>query len=184
MHNNLSENIMKIINQNHTYIDYFKEIKVKQKTMILREGEKSNFIYYIKKGCLRLWYNNDGKEITFQFFFENQAFSGLYGNVPSLFNLESIEQSNLLLIKVSDFKRILNDNPEMKNLMIDNLLKILEKYSMEFLSQIKNSSQKRYIDLIENHPEIIKRIPQQYIASYLGITPISLSRIRKRISIS
>jgi CRP-like cAMP-binding protein len=55
-----------------------------------------------------------------------------------------------------------------------------KNYSQLFLSQIKDTPRERYEELIINHPEIIKRVPQHYIASYLGITPISLSRIRNR----
>jgi CRP-like cAMP-binding protein len=62
----------------------------------------------------------------------------------------------------------------------DLMFQRFKNYSQLFLSQIKDTPQERYEDLINNHPEIIKRVPQHYIASYLGITPISLSRIRNR----
>ncbi|HPO63919.1 MAG TPA: Crp/Fnr family transcriptional regulator [Candidatus Kapabacteria bacterium] len=169
---------------NKEYSELFKEIQVKPKTILLKEGEISNYLYFIKEGCLRLWFNNDGKEITFQFFFENQAFSGLFGKRLGFFNLESIETSTLLIMKNSDLLHIIKEKPKIKEDLFEILLQRLEDYCMLFLSRIKDNPKKRYIDLLENQPEIIKRIPQQYIASYLGITPISLSRIKKKIHFS
>ncbi len=77
-----------------------------------------------------------------------------------------------------------NEIPEIKEVMFEVLLERVEDYCMLFLSRIKDNPKKRYIDLLENQPEIIKRILQQYIASYIGITPISLSRIKKKIHFS
>jgi CRP-like cAMP-binding protein len=62
----------------------------------------------------------------------------------------------------------------------DFIFQRFRNYAQLFLSRIKDSPQERYENLLENHSEIIKRVPQHYIASYLGITPISLSRIRNR----
>ena len=71
----------------------FRETEVPTKKTLLCEGDISNNIYFIKKGCLRLWFNNDGKDITFQFFFENNAVSSIESFLekkPGQFNLESI----------------------------------------------------------------------------------------------
>jgi predicted choloylglycine hydrolase len=70
--------------------------------------------------------------------------------------------------------------PQLKEGFQEILFQRFRNYAQLFLSRIKDSPQERYRDLLTNHPEIIKRIPQHYIASYLGITPISLSRIRNR----
>ena len=87
-------------------------------------------------------------------------------------------------MKNSDLLHIIKEKPKIKEDLFEILLQRLEDYCMLFLSRIKDNPKKRYIDLLENQPEIIKRIPQQYIASYLGITPISLSRIKKKIHFS
>jgi len=163
--------------------DSFVERKIASKTVLLKEGEISNHIHFIKRGCLRLWFNKDGKDITFQFFFEGQAVASIesfLSNQPSMFTLESIEPSTIFSIGKENFEQLQQFFPQMKESFHEILFQRFRNYSQLFLSRIKDSPQERYEDLIKNHPEIIRRIPQHYIASYLGITPISLSRIRNR----
>lgn len=161
----------------------FTEREVPAKTNLLREGEISAQAYIIKKGCLRQWFNKDGKDITFQFFFENQPVASIDSFInrqPSLFNLESIEPSVILSITRSNFEKLLLDFPELQKKLQDYIYQRFRNYALLFLSRIKDTPQERYEELIKNHPQIIKRVPQHYIASYLGITPVSLSRIRNR----
>jgi len=161
----------------------FIEKKIASKTILLHEGEISNNIYFIKEGCLREWFNKDGKDITFQFFFEVQPVASIdsfMNNKPSLFTIESIEPSTILSIGKEDFKELFITYPELKDKFQDFIFQRFRNYGLLFLSRIKDSPQERYEDLIKNHPEIIKRVSQHYIASFLGITPISLSRIRNR----
>ncbi len=158
----------------------FQERTIKAKTILLSEGQTSRHIYFVKKGCLRLWFNNQGKDVSFQFFLEGQAVSSFFGREPSLFTLESIEPSVIVLLKKSDFDKMLNIIPELKDGFYEILFRRFENYAKLFLSQIKDSPEKRYLDLMATNPELIQRIPQHYLASYLGITPVSLSRIRNR----
>lgn len=162
------------------YTGLLREISIPAKTILLNEGELSQNIYFVRKGCLRLWFNNQGTDITFQFFFEDQAVSCLLGRKPSLFTLESIETSTLVILPTNDFESLLKEIPELKDGFMEIILQRLENYSSLFLSRIKDKPQKRYEDLIHENPQILKRVPQYYIASYLGITPVSLSRIRNR----
>jgi CRP-like cAMP-binding protein len=161
----------------------FVEKEISSKTVLLQEGEISNNIYLIKKGCLREWFNKDGKDITFQFFFEGQPVASIesfMNQKPSLYAIESIEPTTILTIGKADFDKLLIAYPEFKNGFQDFIFQRFRIYAQLFLSRIKDTPQERYEDLIKNHPEIIKRVPQHYIASFLGITPISLSRIRNR----
>ncbi len=156
---------------------------IASRTVLLKEGEVSKNIFFIKKGCLREWFNKDGKDITFQFFFEGQAVASIdsfMNQKPSLFTIESIEPSTILSINKVDFDKLLNKYPEFNIGFQDLIFERFRNYGQLFLSRIKDTPQERYEDLIKNYPEIIKRIPQHYIASFLGITPISLSRIRNR----
>ena len=159
------------------------EKEVASKTILLNEGEISNHIYFIKKGCLREWFNKDGKDITFQFFFEGQPVASIdsfMNREPSLFTIESIEPTTVLTMKKADFEKLINFNPEFKTGFQDFIFQRFRNYGQLFLSRIKDTPVEQYQDLIKNNPEIVKRIPQHYIASYLGITSISLSRIRNR----
>lgn len=151
--------------------------------MLLREGEISKNIFFIKKGCLRLWFNKDEKEITVHFFFEGQSVASIdsfLNEQPSKFTIESIEPSIIITIDKETFNRIINLYPQLKNSLQDYLYQRFKNYAYLFLSRIKDSRKERYDDLIKNQPDIIRRVPQHYIASYLGITPVSLSRIRNR----
>jgi len=163
--------------------EIFVEKEIASKTVLLHEGDISNNIYFIKKGCLREWFNKDGKDITFQFFFERQPVASIdsfMNQKPSLFTIESIEPSTVLTITKENFEELLLNYPEFNTGFQDFIFQRFRNYGQLFLSRIKDTPQERYSDLLKNHPEIIKRVPQHYIASYLGVTPISLSRIRNR----
>jgi CRP-like cAMP-binding protein len=162
---------------------FFVEKAVPSKTVLLQEGEIATQIFFVKKGCLRMLFNKDGKDITLQFFFEGQPVASVESfksGRPSLFAIESIEPTTLVSVNKADFEYLLRTYPELNDLFLDLMFHRFSNYASLFLSRIKDSPQERYNDLIRNHPEIIRRVPQHYIASYLGITPISLSRIRNR----
>lgn len=163
--------------------DSFVEIEIPSKTILLQNGEISSHIFHIKKGCLRQWFNKDGKDITLQFFFENQPVASIdsfLSNQPSLFTIESIEPSNIISVNKETFEKLNKIYPEFKDKLNEYLLQRFRNYAQLFLSRIKDSPKERYEDLVKNHPEIIMRVPQHYIASFIGITPISFSRIRNR----
>ena len=156
-------------------------LSISSKTVLLEEGKVADKIYLIRKGCLRLFFYNEGKDITFQFFFEGDfvaSFDSLYKGTPSLFSLESIEPSEVLFIKKGDFYRKIE--PSLRMLYEEKIIERFSFYQHLFLSRIKNTPQQRYEELLKEYPNIIQRVPQHYIASYLGITPVSLSRIRNR----
>jgi CRP-like cAMP-binding protein len=162
----------------------FKRLEVPQKTMLLQEGQISKTMFFIEQGCLRTWINNDGNEITTQFFFEGDSVSSIESfrtNQPSLYSIESIEPCILQTISQKDFQEILEKSPELKMKLEDHLFNRLFQSQQLLYSFLKNNPQKRYEELIENHPHIIRRVPQHYIASFLGITSVSLSRIRNRL---
>jgi CRP-like cAMP-binding protein len=159
------------------------EKDIASKTVLLQAGEISKHVHIIKTGCLRQWFNKDGKDITIQFFFEGQPVASIdsfMGNQPSLFTIESIEPSRIMSISKENFEYLNKLYPEFKDNFQDYIFQRFRNYAQLFLSRIKDSPKERYEDLIKNRPDIIKRVPQHYIASYLGITPISLSRIRNR----
>ncbi len=162
---------------------YFKEIEVPAKTILLHEGKVSKTMYFIEKGCLRTWVNNDGKEITTQFFFEDQSVSSIESfrtNQPSLYSIESLEPCILQTLSQKDFKTVVENTPGIRAVFEEHLFNRLLQGQKLFYSYLKNTPQQRYEELIETYPHIVQRVPQHYIASYLGITSVSLSRIRNR----
>lgn len=165
------------------YSRYFKKQQVKAKTSLLAEGEVATNVYFIKKGCLRLWFNNNGKDITFQFFFEGEIVASIesfMNDQASAFNLESIEDCELYSLSKSDFEKIIESSSKIKKKFEALIFQRLLFYQKLFLSRIKDKPEERYRELLEKYPALIARVPQHYIASYLGITSVSLSRIRNR----
>jgi CRP-like cAMP-binding protein len=181
------DQLIEIIKKDKTnrlqFQNLFVEIEIPSKTVLLHAGEISRHLYIVRKGCLRQWFNKDGRDITLQFFFENQPVASIdsfLSNQPGLFTIESIEASKIISISKENFEKLNKSYPELKDKFQDYLFQRFRNYAQLFLSRIKDSPPERYEDLVQNHPEIIQRVPQHYIASYLGITPISLSRIRNR----
>ncbi len=153
------------------------------KTMLLDKGKIADRLYLIHKGCLRLYFYKEGNDVTFQFFFENDivaSFDSLYYHQPSLFYLESIEPTEVSVIQRDDFYKWIEESTDIRKLYEEKLIERFHAYQQLFLDHIKYTPQQRYEKLILEEPRIIQRVPQHYIASYLGITPVSLSRIRNR----
>ncbi len=166
------------------YIDCFHRIEVPAKTILLKEGEVSKKMFLIEKGGIRAWFNNNGKDITCQFFFENETVGSIDSfrkNIPSQTTIETIEPSILWWIHKTDLNRIveeIKEIPQLRDMLIDKVFERTFDYMKYFFSMVKNTPQERYINLLKERPEIIKRVPQHYIASYLGISSVHLSRIK------
>lgn len=165
------------------YENFYQELTFPARATLLEAGNVSQNLFYIKQGCVRLWFNQDGKDITLQFFFEGHSIASIESflrNAPSLFSIETIEPTTLWVYKKTDVVQLITDIPALKDELNDVITGRLINYTHLFLSRIKDTPQQRYENLVKEYPEIIKRVPQHYIASYLGITPVSLSRIRNR----
>jgi len=170
------------------YTGCFKRIEMPAKTTLLNEGEVSKKMFLIEKGCIRVWFNNNGKDITSQFFFEHETVGSIESfmkNIPSSANIETIEPSILWWIPKKDLNRIIEEIKEIPHLRDMFINKIFERtfdYMKYFFSSIKDTPQQRYLNLLRERPEIIKRVPQHYIASYLGVSTVHLSRIKGKMS--
>ncbi|QNN76139.1 Crp/Fnr family transcriptional regulator [Weissella diestrammenae] len=155
------------------------------KEILLSEGDISNSIYFVDSGLLRLWNNNDGVDITLQFFFPGDvvsSFESFYFQKPSKFSLDAVENSTIYFISHNDFTTLLDRYPDLyENLFLAISRRFID-YTNYFFSRIKNNPEQRFIELSEQNPLIFKQVPHYYIASYLGITPVSLSRIRNRLN--
>ena len=170
------------------YESCFKRIQVPAKTTLLHEGEISKKVFFIEKGCIRVWFNKDGKDITFQFFLEGDRVSSTESfkkNIPSIVTIETIEPCTLYAVSKKDMDTIINDsfdNRQIRTKLIDTLYDRNIHYMKHCLSFIIDTPLQRYLNLIKEKPEIVKRVPQHYIASYLGITTVHLSRIKNKLA--
>ena len=159
--------------------------EIPAKTILLSEGDIAAKLFIVVKGCLRTYFiKENGSEITSQFFIEGQmvmSFESATTGKPSRLYIDAIENSTIGFIHVKYLERLFRENSTARDHFNKFLMTRLIYYMNQEASFILDSPEKRYIKLIQDNPELVSRIPQQYIASYLGITPVSLSRIRTRI---
>ena len=154
-------------------------------TILLSEGEVASKLFFVVRGCLRTYFiKEDGKDITAQFFVEDQivaSFESATTGTPSRAYIEAIENSIVGSIPLKALEGILNKSSAMREGFRRFLMERLVYYMERCSSYILDNPEKRYLHLLEDNPELVDRLPKQYIASYLGITPVSLSRIRNRL---
>ena len=148
-------------------------------------GAVCNEAYFIKKGCVRLYYiTESGDEITGFIFQEHMmcsAHESYFSQVPSTQILEAIEPCELLVLSYENLQRLYWEVPKMNEFVRKLLEERMANAQKVVASLIMNKPEERYISLLSQQPDLIHRIPQKMLASYIGITPVSLSRIRKRI---
>jgi CRP-like cAMP-binding protein len=148
-------------------------------------GAVARETFFINKGCLRFYYLTEaGHEIT-GFIFQENMFAGshesFFSQVPSVQVLETLEDSELIVLSYKGLQELFETVPRM-NEFVRKLLEQRMAYAQKVVaSLIMHKPEERYTSMLELHPELVNRIPQQVLATYLGITPVSLSRIRKRI---
>ena len=152
-------------------------------TLLLEEGKKSNECYFVIKGCIRSYYIKDGEEKTTEFYTEEQAVTPtVYGKkIPSEYYLECIEDTIAGVGNPELETEMYQKFPQLESLNRALGEAIMAKYLETFAEFKMTSPEERYLNLLKNRPDLIQRAPQHQIASYLGIKPESLSRIRKRI---
>ncbi len=160
-------------------------IEIPSKKILLFEGDIAINLFLVLKGCLRTYFIKDnGNEITSQFFIENHmvaSFESALTKTPSRQYIDTIEDSIIGIINFDNITKLMNESDTANKYINEYLVSRLIYYMHNRESFILDKPEKRYIKLIKENPGIISRIPQQYIASYLGITPVSLSRIRARL---
>ncbi|MCG8373808.1 MAG: Crp/Fnr family transcriptional regulator [Balneolales bacterium] len=151
---------------------------------ILTVGEIENYLYFIERGILRSYVNRKDSEVTLEFSFQETLFSSYDSfllRAPSLINVQAITAASLWRINYDDLQKIYSQT-QSGNLigrMAAEMLSI-EKSNRE-LDLLTKPAEQRYLELFENQPQLVQQIPLKYIASYIGITPQALSRIRRRI---
>ncbi|WP_461215976.1 Crp/Fnr family transcriptional regulator [Lacticaseibacillus sp. GG6-2] len=151
---------------------------------LLREGDLAKHLFFVEEGCVRLWHNDDGRDITVQFFFENQAvssFESFYLEQPSLFAITAVEPTTVMVVDGRVLKKTLEADPQALAAFTDRICRRFIAYTNYFLNRIEESPEARYRTLLADDPALVARVPQYELATYLGITPVSLSRIRNRV---
>ncbi len=156
---------------------------VKRGTTLLREGQKSQESYFVLKGCIRVYYIVNGEEKTTAFYTEMEALTPpcVINNSPSEYYLSCVENS-LLLVSNTDMEEEVNTKFPKFELMCRKFSEeLLVKERIDFDEFKTSSPEQRYLNLLQKRPDLVQRVPQHQLASYLGIKPQSLSRLRARI---
>lgn len=151
---------------------------------LLYQGDVATKIFIVVHGAVRLCHTQNGRDISVQFFFENQvvsSFESFYLARPSGFAIESIEKTEMLVLSRSGFEKIRQRYPSIEPAITRFVCERFITYRNIFFTQIQDSPEIRYQKLAADAPEILARVPLRLVASYLGITPVSLSRIRSRL---
>jgi CRP-like cAMP-binding protein len=156
---------------------------VKKGTVLLKEGQKTQDSFFVLKGCIRTYYIKDGEEKTTAFYTEMEALTPpcVISKTPSKYYISCIEDS-ILLVSNSDMEVEVNSKFPKFDIMCRMFSEeLLAKQRIDFDEFKTSSPEQRYLNLLQKRPELIQRVPQHQLASYLGIKPQSLSRLRARI---
>lgn len=159
--------------------------KLKKHELLAEKGKISNELGFVLEGMLRHYYIKDGEEKTTYFYFENHlvgAYISCINKQPSLLTIQALSDCKLIVFPYDVLEELMA-----KHMNWQKFGRVLAEYLALGLEErmvglLMLSPEERYLELIKgNKVKIIERIPQHYIANYLGLTPVSLSRIRNRV---
>lgn len=153
-------------------------------TILLAEGEHARECYFVLKGCVRRYYIINGEERTTEFYTENQSIIPVSytKKKPSEYFLSCVEDTVIALGSNERNEGLIKQIPKLETMLVQMASEMQAQNQVE-MDNFKNlNPEERYLNLTETRPDLLNRVPLNYIATYLGITPESLSRIRKRIS--
>jgi CRP-like cAMP-binding protein len=160
--------------------------KLRKKQYLLQEGDVCKTIAFVEKGALRAYsIGNNGGEHIIQFALEGWTISDLYSFLTgeaATYNIEALEDSELVLITKSAQEELLKKLPKYETFMRLQLTGAYLAMHKRLNSILSMSLEERYSALTSLYPDIVQRVPQHMIASYMGLTPETLSRVRKKMS--
>ena len=158
--------------------------KLTKGEFLVEAGEASNYVSFVNQGSLWAYWDVDGQDSTKNFFFENEYacdYESFLTREPAKLNVRAMEDCELLELDYDSVQKLYDNYPVWQKygrLIAESLFIHVAGRSRDLLSK---SPEELYLDLLQTRPHIIERMPLQYIASYLGVQPESLSRIRKRV---
>ncbi|TAE13899.1 MAG: Crp/Fnr family transcriptional regulator [Bacteroidetes bacterium] len=166
-------------------IDEGANVKTVQKgTFLWRAGQTIASTYFVWEGCLREYLVVDGEEKTTNFYTENQwaiPFNSFTPQEPILHNLVCVEDTTLSMGNEEEAQHIFKQFPRFETISRAVMETVFQEQRKAMTSYLTDSPEQRYLKLLQSRPDLFQRVPQYQLASYIGVKPESLSRIRKRI---
>jgi CRP-like cAMP-binding protein len=162
----------------------FKNKIVKKNNYLLRQGDTCKDLVFVQKGCLRLYYLKDDVEVSVWFAFPQSSAIEIYSFIsenPSNYFLQAIEDSEVLHLPKTELTKLYTLHPKMQEMMRNFWEDVILHLINRFTALQTDSAEKRYLELLKK-PDYLETIPQKYLASFIGVTPTSLSRIRKQLA--
>lgn len=166
------------------FADIFSPVPIKRLDHLYREGDNVKNLYYIHDGLMRGYYPKEGVEHTTSFYFGPCLMTDLptvKDNTLTKMNMQALRETQCYEANYEEAVRVAFENPELLKAFYRMFEFLLNDLINRQVSFIYDTPQERYLNLFKERPKIIAEIPQHYIASYLGIQPETLSRIRKKI---
>ena len=159
--------------------------KIEKGTYLIKEGQFENDSFFVIEGLVRQFKNIDGTEITTNFFTEEQwiiSFEGIEGKSKSEYNLICVEDTVVVIGDEEKAQELFKQSPKFERISRQIMETVLKEQQSQMTSYITDKPEKRYLKLLEDRPDIFQRVPQYDIATYIGVKPESLSRIRKKLN--
>ncbi len=186
------KSVLKTIDISETELEIiknqFEKIHIKKGTILLNAGEQVTNQYYVSEGCLRAYFIDDnGKEHTVQFAVEDwwiSDYTAFFTTSAAILNIECIQDATLYRIARKDSEALLQKIPQLEVFFRKKMERAFASFQKRILSNLSLPAKERYRLFIEQYPTIEPYVKNYHIASYLGITTESLSRIRKEITFS
>lgn len=164
---------------------FFRETYKKGVTLI-KAGDNIDKQYYISEGCLRSYYtDSQGREYTVQFAIRDwwmSDYTAFFSTSKAILNIEVIQNAVVYKISKADKEYLYNKIPKIESFFRKKLERAFAAFQKRIISELSLTASERYIDFVKSYPNIEKAVKNYHIASYLGITTESLSRIRKELS--
>jgi CRP-like cAMP-binding protein len=157
--------------------------KVRKRQFLLQAGDVSQFENFVNKGCLRAYtVDAHGEEHIAMFGLEGWWISDLYSfltNTPATQNIDALEDSEVFSIERSDLENLYEQVPKFNRFFLKLLQNAFVAHQRRILGAMSQTAEEQYYDFIRRYPSIDQRVPQHQIASYLGLSPETISRIRR-----
>jgi CRP-like cAMP-binding protein len=182
----LTEKISLTEEEQEIFKKYLRPKKLRKKQYLLQEGDVCQYATFVEKGMLRSYsVDEKGVEKIVQFAPEGWFISDLYSYItgePSKFNIDALEDSELVLISKSARDELLKQVPKFVDFSFRQMEGAYIALQRRLFDMVNLTTEEKYTKLVNKYPDIVQRVPQHMIASYLGLTPETLSRARKQMT--